>query len=54
MMFPEFVMPASSHAVEILQISPYPDWDQVRLDAAFTMRRSFEAEDKADLLPPVL
>jgi len=34
MMFPEFVMRASSHAVEILQIGPYPDWDQVPLDAA--------------------
>lgn len=47
-------MPASSHAVEILQIGAYPDWDQVPLDAAFTMHRYFEAEDKADLLTPVL
>lgn len=47
-------MRASSHAVGILQTGPYPDWDQVPLDAVFTMRRYFEAEDKADLLPPVL
>jgi lactate dehydrogenase-like 2-hydroxyacid dehydrogenase len=52
-MFPEFVMPASSRAVEILQIGPYPDWDQVPLDAAFTMHRYFEAEDKAAFLASV-
>jgi len=27
-------MPVSCHAVEILQIGTYPNWDQVPLDAA--------------------
>ncbi|MEM8729258.1 MAG: 2-hydroxyacid dehydrogenase [Pseudomonadota bacterium] len=34
----------------ILQIGPYPDWDQDPLDAAFDMKRFFEAEDKAACL----
>ncbi|MBU2486472.1 MAG: 2-hydroxyacid dehydrogenase [Alphaproteobacteria bacterium] len=46
-------MPASSRAVEILQIGPYPEWDQGPLDQAFTMHRYFEAEDKAEFLAAV-
>ncbi len=30
----------------ILQVGPYPDWDQEPLDAAFDMRKLFEAEDR--------
>lgn len=33
-----------------MQIGPYPAWDQEPLDAAFTMRRLFEADDKAAFL----
>lgn len=36
--------------VEILQLGAYPEWDQQRLDAAFTMRRYFATEDKAAFL----
>lgn len=36
--------------VEILQIGPYPEWDQIPLDAAFTAHRYFEAGDKAAFL----
>lgn len=43
-------MPAS---VDILQIGPYPEWDQEALDAAFTIHRYFEAEDKATLVAQV-
>ena len=32
--------------VEILQIGPYPSWDDERLNAHFTMHRLFEAADK--------
>lgn len=35
---------------EILQIGPYPSWDQEPLDAAFTMHRLFEAADKGAFL----
>ena len=31
---------------DVLQIGPYPAWDQEPLDAAFTMHRLFEAPDK--------
>ena len=31
---------------DILQVGYFPDWDQVPLDAAFTMHRYFEADDK--------
>lgn len=37
----------------ILQIGPYPEWDQVPLDEQFTVHRYFEAEDKAGLLAKV-
>lgn len=32
--------------IGILQIGPYPEWDQVPLDDAFTMHRYFEAEEQ--------
>jgi lactate dehydrogenase-like 2-hydroxyacid dehydrogenase len=32
---------------DILQIGPYPPWDQEPLDAAFTVHRLFEAEDRS-------
>ncbi|WP_309667071.1 2-hydroxyacid dehydrogenase [Tabrizicola sp.] len=38
---------------EILQVGPYPEWDQTPLDASFTMHRYFEAEDKAAFLAHV-
>lgn len=38
---------------EILQIGPYPDWDQIPLDEAFKVHRYFEADDKAALLAEV-
>ncbi|MEM7061234.1 MAG: 2-hydroxyacid dehydrogenase [Pseudomonadota bacterium] len=31
---------------EILQIGPYPEWDEVPLNAAFTVHRYFEAPEK--------
>ncbi len=34
----------------ILQVGPYPDWDQEPLDAAFDVRKLFEAVDKAAFL----
>ena len=39
--------------IEILQLGPYPDWDQVELDRAFTMQRYFEAADKPAFLDKV-
>lgn len=30
----------------ILQVGPYPDWDQDPIDAAFDAKRLFEAEDR--------
>lgn len=35
---------------EILQVGPYPDWDQVPIDEAFDAKRLFEADDKAAFL----
>jgi lactate dehydrogenase-like 2-hydroxyacid dehydrogenase len=35
---------------EILQVGPYPAWDQAPLDEAFVMHRLFEAEDKQGFL----
>ncbi|NEX46502.1 2-hydroxyacid dehydrogenase [Pseudotabrizicola algicola] len=37
----------------ILQVGPYPEWDQVPLDASFHMHRYFEATDKAAFLAEV-
>jgi len=34
----------------ILQVGPYPDWDQMPLDAAFHAHRYFESDDKAAFL----
>lgn len=34
----------------VLQVGPYPEWDQGPLDAAFDMKRLFEAQDKAAFL----
>ena len=34
----------------ILQVGPYPDWDQDPLDSAFDMKRYFEADDPAGFL----
>ncbi|ESW60251.1 MAG: D-2-hydroxyacid dehydrogenase [Rhodobacter sp. CACIA14H1] len=34
----------------ILQVGPYPDWDQMPLDAAFHAHRYFESGDKAAFL----
>lgn len=36
--------------IEILQVGPYPVWDEERLNANFTMHRYFEAAEKADFL----
>lgn len=35
---------------QVLQIGPYPEWDQERLDAHFVMHKYFEAADKEALL----
>ena len=37
----------------ILQVGPYPEWDQTPLDAAFHMHRYFEADDKPAFLAKV-
>lgn len=39
--------------IEILQVGPYPEWDQVTLDTAFTAHRYFESADKAAFLREV-
>ena len=36
--------------VEVLQMGPYPDWDQKPLDEAFKMHRYFEANDPSELV----
>ncbi len=36
--------------IEILQVGPYPVWDEERLNATFTTHRYFEAADKAAFL----
>lgn len=38
---------------ELLQIGPYPEWDQVPLEEAFVVHKYFEADDKAALLAEV-
>ncbi|SIR10461.1 Lactate dehydrogenase [Rhizobium sp. RU33A] len=38
---------------DILQIGPYPDWDQLPLEQSFNMHRYFEATDKAAFLADV-
>lgn len=37
----------------ILQVGPYPQWDEEPLNAAFAVHRYFEAEDKAGFLSKV-
>jgi lactate dehydrogenase-like 2-hydroxyacid dehydrogenase len=37
----------------ILQVGPYPEWDQVPLDAAFSVHRYFEAADTGAFLAEV-
>lgn len=37
----------------VLQMGPYPDWDQRPLDAAFTMHRLWQATDRAAFLARV-
>jgi lactate dehydrogenase-like 2-hydroxyacid dehydrogenase len=37
----------------VLQVGPYPEWDQTPLDAAFTIHRWWEASDKDALLAKV-
>ncbi|SMY09394.1 2-hydroxyacid dehydrogenase [Flavimaricola marinus] len=39
--------------IEILQMGPFPEWDQTPLDAAYRMHRYFEAADPAALLAEV-
>lgn len=34
----------------VLQVGPYPDWDQEQLDASFDMRKLYAANDRADFL----
>ncbi|EAV41838.1 putative D-isomer specific 2-hydroxyacid [Roseibium aggregatum IAM 12614] len=38
---------------DILQIGPYPEWDQVPLEAGFTMHKYFEAPDKPAFLSSI-
>ncbi|MEM9062551.1 MAG: 2-hydroxyacid dehydrogenase [Pseudomonadota bacterium] len=35
---------------EILQVGPYPEWDETPLNAAYTVHRYFEAEDRKAFL----
>jgi lactate dehydrogenase-like 2-hydroxyacid dehydrogenase len=36
--------------IEILQVGPYPAWDEEKLNASFTMHRYFEVADKAGFI----
>lgn len=38
---------------EVLQMGPYPEWDQASLDARFVMHRHHEAADKAAFMAAV-
>lgn len=38
---------------ELLQIGPYPEWDQAALDESYVVHKYFEADDKAALLAEV-
>lgn len=38
---------------DILQVGPYPDWDQIPLDESFQMHKIFEASDPEDYLKTV-
>ncbi|MFM7442953.1 MAG: 2-hydroxyacid dehydrogenase, partial [Tabrizicola sp.] len=37
----------------VLQVGPYPEWDQTPLDAAYTIHRWWEAADKDALLAKI-
>ena len=39
--------------MEILQVGPYPSWDEERLNDTFTVHRYFEAPDKSEFLGKV-
>jgi lactate dehydrogenase-like 2-hydroxyacid dehydrogenase len=39
--------------IEILQVGPYPEWDEVPLNEQFVTHRYFEAKDKRALLQRV-
>jgi lactate dehydrogenase-like 2-hydroxyacid dehydrogenase len=38
---------------EILQVGPYPEWDETPLNAAFTVHRYFEASDQSAFLAEI-
>lgn len=46
-------MPTTEEKPEILQMGPYPPWDEEPLNEAFKMHRYFEAENKTALLHSV-
>ena len=46
-------MSGTSDKIEVLQVGPYPQWDEEKLNAAFTMHRYFEAADKPAFLAKV-
>ena len=46
-------MSGTSNTIEILQVGPYPQWDEEKLNAAFTMHRYFDATDKPAFLAKV-
>ena len=43
-------MSAEQEKIEILQVGPYPQWDEEKLNARFRMHRYFEANDKTAFL----
>lgn len=46
-------MDGTSDKIEVLQVGPYPQWDEEKLNASFTMHRYFEAADKPAFLAKV-
>ena len=46
-------MGGTSDKIEVLQVGPYPQWDEEKLNATFTMHRYFEATDKKAFLAQV-
>ncbi|MET3614120.1 lactate dehydrogenase-like 2-hydroxyacid dehydrogenase [Rhizobium aquaticum] len=46
-------MSGASDKIEVLQVGPYPQWDEEKLNATFTMHRYFEAADKPAFLARV-
>ena len=49
----EFAAERLMRKPEILQIGPYPEWDQRPLEETFAMHRLYEAKDRAALLAEV-